>query len=328
MIPNVFVSSTIRDLHYLREAIRETVLDLSYNTVMSDFGEVGYLHAAPAASSCYRSVEQCQLFILIIGRRYGSVGEDGVSVTHKEFRTAQQNGIPTITFVEPQVLTYKEVYDSSPENSMWENFPHMDHPHRTFAMLAEVAASPTYNAIIPFHDVADAKRKLKLQIADFVGTYIQDGTRPYRADFKDLLAEIKTLRSQFVHTGRTSTKKREEMQEYLITMRFLLEDRNADYRKFLQGLAGDLDAVIPDLIKATTVEEIVSAMGFKIEFHEEDVFQDFMKDNWQQLKLTAATYGAYGGYATTGTKKVLITQGQFDKFQAAQKALHSKLNNG
>jgi len=192
MIPNIFVSSTIRDLHYLREAIRETILDLAYNPVMSDFGEVGYLNPVTAAASCYRSVEQCQLFILIVGRRYGSLGDDGISVTHREFKTAQEHGIPLITFIEPQVLTYKEVFDSAPNNSMWEAFPHMDHPKRTFQLVEEIGRSSTYNAILPFNDVADAKRKLKIQIGDFVGTYLQDGSRSSRADLRDLLAELKT----------------------------------------------------------------------------------------------------------------------------------------
>jgi hypothetical protein len=327
MIPNVFVSSTIRDLNYLREAVRETLTDLAYYPVMSDFGEVGYMHPATAASSCYRSVEQCQIFILIIGRRYGSVADDGISVTHREFKTAQGHGIPTITFVEPQVLTYKEVYDASPENVMWENFPHMDHPHRTFALLAEVADSPTYNAIIPFNGVSDAKRKLKLQIADFVGSYIQDGTRPFRADFKDLLAEIKTLRNQLAHSGKTTAKKRGEVQDYLHTMRFLLEDRNAEYRKFVQGLTGDIDAGIPELIKAKSFEDLLTSLGFKAELHDDDKFQEFMKDRWNELKLTSATYSVNGGYATTRDKKLFITPSQVDRFQAAQKALHSRLRN-
>ena len=42
MIPNVFISSTIEDLHYLREGLRDAVNDLAYRPVMSDYGEVGY----------------------------------------------------------------------------------------------------------------------------------------------------------------------------------------------------------------------------------------------------------------------------------------------
>ena len=122
MIPNVFVSSTVRDLHYLREAIRETILELAYNPVMSDFGEVGYLNPVTAAASCYQTVEKCQLFILIIGQRYGSLGDDGVSVTHREFKTAMEHAIPMITFIEPQVLAYK-VGRVSAHGPSQANFP-------------------------------------------------------------------------------------------------------------------------------------------------------------------------------------------------------------
>jgi hypothetical protein len=42
-------------------------VDLAYTPNMSDYGEIGYINATTAAESCYRSVRQCQLAILIIG---------------------------------------------------------------------------------------------------------------------------------------------------------------------------------------------------------------------------------------------------------------------
>ena len=299
---------------------------MAFNPVMSDFGEVGYLNPITAADSCYRSVEQCHLFILVIGRRYGSLGDDGVSITHREFKTAQEHGIPLITFIEPQVLTYKEVFDSAPENPMWDSFPHMDHPRRTFQLVEEVSRSSTYNAILPFNGVADAKEKLKIQIADFVGTYLQDGTRPYRADFRDLLAELKTLRNQISRSGRLSAKNRQETRQYLLTMRFLLDDHNAEYRKFLQGLTGDIDAAIPIAIKAKNFEDLLKRLGCTAEIYDDSEFQNFMKDKFQELKITSATYSVLGGYATTRDKKVLITPTQLGKFDNSQKALRSKLD--
>jgi hypothetical protein len=327
MIPNVFVSSTIKDLHYLREAIRETIIDLAYYPVMSDFGEVGYLNPTTAAASCYRSVEQCQLFILIIGRRYGTLGDDGMSVTHREFKSAQEKGVPSITFIEPQVLTYKDVFDTAPENSMWESFPHMDHPRRTFQLVDEVGRSAVYNAILPFDGVADAKRKLKLQIADFVGSYLHDGTRPFRADFRELLAELKTLRNQIAHPSRDAAKNREESRLYLQTMRFLLDERNADYRKFLQGLTGDIDGAIPIVMKSKTFEDVLKKVGSKLDIHPDAEFQEFMKDKWQELGITGATYSVFGGYATTSRNLVLITPSQLDKFEKMQRALFAQLDS-
>ena len=43
MIPNVFVSSTIQDLHHLRDAIREAIVDLAFSPVMSEYGDIGYV---------------------------------------------------------------------------------------------------------------------------------------------------------------------------------------------------------------------------------------------------------------------------------------------
>ncbi|MCJ7812359.1 DUF4062 domain-containing protein, partial [bacterium] len=43
MIPNVFISSTIKDLHYLRDAIRDLVKELGYRPIMSEYGDIGYI---------------------------------------------------------------------------------------------------------------------------------------------------------------------------------------------------------------------------------------------------------------------------------------------
>lgn len=43
MIPNIFVSSTIHDLQYLREAVRDTISEIGHRPVMSEFGDIGYL---------------------------------------------------------------------------------------------------------------------------------------------------------------------------------------------------------------------------------------------------------------------------------------------
>jgi len=61
MRPNIFVSSTIQDLQYLREAIRDTILSLGYNPVMSEFGDIGYLPALSVEDACYLSLKDCQI---------------------------------------------------------------------------------------------------------------------------------------------------------------------------------------------------------------------------------------------------------------------------
>jgi hypothetical protein len=41
MIPNMFVSSTIDDLHHLRDAVRDTLEEMALTPVMSEYGDVG-----------------------------------------------------------------------------------------------------------------------------------------------------------------------------------------------------------------------------------------------------------------------------------------------
>ena len=44
-------------------------------------------------------LDDCDYYILIIGGRYGSLDDDGVGYTEKEYNYAQQKGIPVMAFI-------------------------------------------------------------------------------------------------------------------------------------------------------------------------------------------------------------------------------------
>lgn len=44
-------------------------------------------------------IDKCDYYILIIAGRYGSVAEDGLSYTHKEFRYAVEKGVPVLVML-------------------------------------------------------------------------------------------------------------------------------------------------------------------------------------------------------------------------------------
>jgi hypothetical protein len=69
VIPNVFVSSTVRDLQHLRDAIRDAISELAYIPILSEFGDIGYLPQLSAPDSCYTAAKDCHLAVLIIGKR-------------------------------------------------------------------------------------------------------------------------------------------------------------------------------------------------------------------------------------------------------------------
>lgn len=328
MIPNVFVSSTIKDLQYLREALRDAIHELAYNAVMSEYGEVGYIQPTTAADACVRTVERCQLIVLIVGKRYGDVSNGGYSVTHREFLAARDAGIPTVTFVEAQVLNYKEVYDTDPSAEIWNDFTPMDRPHKTFKFLEEIRESKNYNAILPFSSVANAKALLKRQIADFVGDLLSETLQPARRDLKEVLAEIKTLRSQLTTGSAELQAGKEEAQRRLQALRFLLEDKHQDYRSFVARIFGDLDKALPHLPHSKTFDEVVTHADIRqtVVGNDELSFGGFGRHEQEGApEMLYGSYGLEGAYELFADRTIKISRSLSQRFSTIQELLINRI---
>lgn len=92
----VFVSSTYADLREERRAVIETLMKV-------DCIPAG-MELFPASdeeqfSFIKRVIDDCDYYLLIIGGRYGSVDEAGVSYTEKEYEYAQQRGLKVIAIL-------------------------------------------------------------------------------------------------------------------------------------------------------------------------------------------------------------------------------------
>ncbi len=92
----VFVSSTYRDLTEERQEVMQALLEL-------DCIPVG-MELFPAADDdqwtlIKRLIDDCDYYILIIGGRYGSINENGISYTQMEYEYALSQDIPIISFL-------------------------------------------------------------------------------------------------------------------------------------------------------------------------------------------------------------------------------------
>lgn len=327
MIPNLFVSSTIADLQYLREALRDAITEIAYNPVMSEHGGVGYIHEGSAADACYVTIQQCQIAILIIGKRYGSSGPDGISVTHKEFRSAKDHQIPLITFVDADVMSFKKVYDTDKESDIWNRFEHMGNPHQTFSLIGEITSSDIYNGLIEFRTASEAKTRLKQQLAHFMGDRLSGSIRPIKTDVHDILAEVKSLRNLLAHTGSmpnaVSTK---TADPFYISLRFLLEERNRDYTKFVESLFADLDIAAYKIQLAKSIEDLVQTAGGTFQVMPSDTaFQAIWDDKNNEDRLRTGTRSMEGSWAITRKKTVIMTEDMLVRLTDCQNALLSKL---
>ena len=284
-------------MQHLREAIRDTVADLGYNPVMSEYGGVGYINQGQASNACYIAIKQCHLAVLVIGKRYGSVTEDGISVTHKEFLAASENEIALITFVDSDVMKFKKVFDADPKAALWEKFPHMDQPKLTFQLVTDVMKAPTYNALIEYSTASEVKQRLKQHFAHYVGDRLGGTIRPIMGEVSDILAEVKTLRNLITQAEAKKQAGADIVagsNRYYTTVRFLLDDRRSDYKKFVEVLFGDIDVAVKRIADAESLDQVMEAAGAVVEMLPEGFDPRSLLGNEGGRHMRFMSHGQYG----------------------------------
>nr|WP_043604642.1 DUF4062 domain-containing protein [Novosphingobium sp. Rr 2-17] len=92
----VFVSSTFTDLIEERTEVIQALWELDCIPT----GMEAFVASNESQWEVIRKViDECDYYVLIIGGRYGSITEDGVSYTEKEYRYAKKIGLPVLAFV-------------------------------------------------------------------------------------------------------------------------------------------------------------------------------------------------------------------------------------
>ena len=92
----IFISSTFSDLKEERNKVMQTIMSL-------DCIPAG-MELFPAMDEeqfefIKRIIDDCDYYLLIVGARYGSMDDNGVSYTEKEYDYAVSKGIPVIAFL-------------------------------------------------------------------------------------------------------------------------------------------------------------------------------------------------------------------------------------
>lgn len=120
--PRVFISSTFYDLKHIRSSLEQFVEDMGYEPILSEKGDIAYDPDKPLDESCYREAANADIFVLIIGGRYGSQTSDEEkktsedfferyrSITKSEYEAAVREDIPTYILVNRSVYTEYETF--------------------------------------------------------------------------------------------------------------------------------------------------------------------------------------------------------------------------
>jgi hypothetical protein len=92
----IFVSSTFSDLVEERQAVSRAILDMGHIPAgmemfpAADIEQLTYIK---------KVIDECDYYVLIIGARYGSLDEDGVSYTQREFQYAVETDKTVLAFL-------------------------------------------------------------------------------------------------------------------------------------------------------------------------------------------------------------------------------------
>ena len=117
----VFVSSTYEDLREERQHVIQALLEL--DCIPSG------MELFPAADDdqwtlIKEVIDECDYYILIVGGRYGSTDNKGMSYTEKEYRYAMESGKPIIAFLhkDPSSLSVKKSEKTDEGKARLEEF--------------------------------------------------------------------------------------------------------------------------------------------------------------------------------------------------------------
>lgn len=182
MKPRIFISSTFYDLKYIREDLANFVRSYGYEPILFEDGDIGYTPGKNLDSSCYESMRNSDMVILIIGGEYGSAAsgekkdefEEYMSITRNEFRTAVESGIPIFVMIDKKVMAEYGVYEANyiaiEKDIMKMTFPTTKNVN-VFRFIKEIKGIVTL-PIQEFERSSDIKGFISKQWADMFKNYL------------------------------------------------------------------------------------------------------------------------------------------------------------
>ena len=117
----IFISSTFADLEHERKGIMEAVIELGCFPAgmemfpATDTEQFEYIKSV---------IDESDYYVLVIAGRYGSLAEDCISYTEKEFEYAREKDIPILAFVKKDIesIPVSKTDEDSKKKEMLKSF--------------------------------------------------------------------------------------------------------------------------------------------------------------------------------------------------------------
>ena len=171
--PSIFVSSTCYDLKQLRADLHSYVEQAGFDPVLSEYPSFPVDPDQTTVENCRKAVEKrADVFVLVIGGRYGSMNEYGKSVTNLEYITARAKGIPVYVFVMRSIIDLLVVWKANPKG----NFSSVVDSPKLLEFVAEIRGGGG-DWVFAFDTAQDIITTLRTQLAYLFADALELRTR-------------------------------------------------------------------------------------------------------------------------------------------------------
>lgn len=183
---NIFISSTCYDLSQVRQDLCDFISNLGYNPMMSEQNDFPIDPQLDNWENCINAVKKyADIFVLIIGNRYGAVGETGKSITNTEYLTAVQKSIPIYTFSLKRMTALLPLWEKNPT----ADFSDVVDNNQIFEFLSEVRKkSGRWN--FEFENARDIMNTLHKQLSILFQSSLELRKKIVSSPYEDLFAKI------------------------------------------------------------------------------------------------------------------------------------------
>lgn len=213
--PRIFISSSFYDLKHVRSSLETFISTLGYEPVLSEKGDVAYSPEIGLDESCYREAQTCDVFVLIVGGRYGSKAggssaptdksfyENYESITRKEYQSAVARDIPTYILIDKSVYAEYETFAKNRDNTTIK-YAHVDSVN-VFSFIDYILSRPRNNPVYHFDESTEIEVWLRNQWAGLFRELIR--TRSEQKQLSSLADQVADL----TNTGTTLKRYLEEL---------------------------------------------------------------------------------------------------------------------
>jgi hypothetical protein len=271
--PRVFVSSTCYDLSEVRHSLELFIRGVGFVPVLSEKGDVFYHPELHTHQACVKEVSNSNLFVLIIGGRFGGhyVADRTKSVTNAEYAAARELGIPVITFVKQDVWSDHHFYTKNKEKKealsalTFPSIEKQDHAFSIFDFVDEVRQSKVNNATIAFSSSSELMELLRKQWAGMFFDFLSQSSESRKVQesvqlLTDINKRIEVLSEQILRSvGSDDAKLTAKLYDIMLSYEAI---RDLAYIK----LTPTPDAVL----KHKKYGDLANALGKEIEVEEDN----------------------------------------------------------